>query len=80
MFRHWAACPVMERQMLMTQYYLNSTNQPYGPPVPVTATFCRQISDASGKHTPNGVLAELRMGYTVEVPGGFYMASDTQEG
>lgn len=62
--------------MLMAQYFLDATNHPYGPAVPLTATLCRQISAANGKRSPNGVLSELRQGFTVEVPGGFYQATD----
>lgn len=65
--------------MLIAQFYLDSTNQPSGTPVPVTATLCRSISDTNGKHSPNGILGELRQGFAVSVPGGFYMASDNGE-
>ena len=65
--------------MLIAQFYSDKTNQPHGRPEPITATLCRGISDASGKHTPNGVLGELRQGFAVAVPGGFYMASENGE-
>jgi hypothetical protein len=66
--------------MLAAQFYLDATNQPYGYPVLVTPAFCHEISRASGRHSPDGVANELRQGYTIAVPGGFYMAADDWEG
>lgn len=63
--------------MLLAQFHLNSTNQPYGPETLVTTALLNEISRiCTYDHTPNGVLAELRMGYTIECPSGFYTARD----